>query len=114
MKMELNSLTIENKFQYPFVIYADFEAITKKNKKYDVNESKDNSNVSYTKAHQTHVDCGYGYKVACHYDWKLSKRSKIYRGKGAVYKFMENMLEEVEYFKKNGQETLQQEFKDDE
>ena len=61
---------------------------------------KDNSNVSYTKAYQTHVDCGYGYKVVCHYDWKLSKRSKIYRGKGAIYKFMENMLEEVEYCKK--------------
>ena len=84
----------------PFVIYADFEAITKKNKKYDINESKDNSNVSYTKAYQTHVDCGYGYKVVSHYDWKLSKRSKIYRGKGAIYKFMENMLEEVEYCKK--------------
>ena len=84
----------------PFVIYADFEAITKKNNKSDVNESKDNSNVSYTKAYQTHVDCGYGYKVVCHYDWKLSKRSKIYRGKGAVYKFMENMSEEVEYCKK--------------
>ena len=55
----------------PFVIYADFEAITKKNKKSEVNESKDNSNVSYTKAYQTHVDCGYGYKVVCHYDWKL-------------------------------------------
>ena len=81
----------------PFVIYADFEAITKKNKKYDVNESKDNSNVSYTKSYQTHIDCGYGYKVVCHYDWKLSKRSKIYRRKGALYKFMENMLEEVEY-----------------
>ena len=84
----------------PFVIYADFEAITKKNKKSVVDESKDKGNVSYTKAYQTHVDCGYGYKVVCHYDWKLSKRSKIYRGKGAVYKFMENMLEEVEYCKK--------------
>ena len=84
----------------PFVIYADFEAITKKNKKSDVNESKDNSNVSYTKAYQTHIDCGYGYKVVCHYDWKLSKVSKIYRGKGAVYKFLENMLEEVEYRKR--------------
>ena len=68
----------------PFVIYADFEAITKKNKKYDINESRDNSNVSYTKAYQTHVDCGYGYKVVCHYDWKLSNMSKIYRGKGAI------------------------------
>ena len=85
------------KIPIPFVIYADFEAITKKNGKYDVNESKDNSNVSYTKAYQTHVDCGYGYKVVCHYDWKLSKRSKIYRRKGAIYKFIENMLEEVEW-----------------
>ena len=85
----------------PFVIYADFEAITKKNKKYDVNELKDNSNVSYTKAYQTHVDCGYGYKVVCHYDWKLSKVSKIYRGKGGRVS------------QKDGQETLQQEFKDD-
>ena len=84
----------------PFVIYADFEAITKKNKKLVIDESKDKGNISYTKAYQTHVDCGYGYKVVCHYDWKLSKRSKIYRGKGAVYKFMENMLEEVEYCKK--------------
>ena len=84
----------------PFVIYTDFEAITKKNKKSAIDESKDKGNVSYTKAYQTHVDCGYGYKVVCHYDSKLSKRSKIYRGKGAVYKFMENMLEEVEYCKK--------------
>ena len=83
----------------PFVIHANFEAITKKNKKSVVNESKDKGNVSYTKAYQTHVDCGYGYKVVCHYDWKLSKRSKIYGEKGAVYKFMENMLEEVEYCK---------------
>ena len=84
----------------PFVIYTDFEAITKKNKKSVVDESKDKGNVSYTKAYQTHIDCGYGYKVVCHYDWKLSKKSKIYRGKGAVYKFMENMLEEVGYCKK--------------
>ena len=84
----------------PFVIYADFDAIIKKNKESDINGSKDNSNVSYTKAYQTHVDCGYGYKVVCHYDWQLSKRSKIYRGKGAIHKFMENMLEEVEYCKK--------------
>ena len=56
----------------PFVIYANFEAITKKNKKSVVDELKDKGNISYTKAYQTHVDCGYGYKVVCHYDWKLS------------------------------------------
>ena len=84
----------------PFVIYADFEAVTEKNKRSDVNESEDESNVSYTKAYQTYIDCGYGYKVVSHYDWKLSKVSKIYRGKEAIYKFLENMLEEVEYCKK--------------
>ena len=103
---EVEFINHRKQIPVPFVIYADFEAITKKNKKYDVNESKDNSNVSYTKAYQTHVDCGYGYKVVCHYDWKLSKRSKIYRGKGAIYKFMENMLEEVEYCKKMLRDTL--------
>ena len=50
----------------PFVIYTDFEAITKKNKKSVIDESKDKGNISYTKAYQTHVDCGYGYKVVCH------------------------------------------------
>ena len=97
---EVEFINHRKQIPVPFVIYADFEAITNKNKKSVVNELKDKGNVSYTKAYQTHVDCGYGYKVVCHYDWKLSKRSKIYRGKGAVYKFMENMLEEVEYCKK--------------
>ena len=97
---EVEFINHRKQIPVPFVIYADFEAITKKNKKSVIDESKDKGNVSYTKAYQTHVDCGYGYKVVCHYDWKLNKKSKIYRGKGAVYKFMENMLEEVEYCKK--------------
>ena len=54
---------------------------------------------SYTEAYQTHEDCGYGYKVVCCYDDKYSKYTRIYRGENAVYKFMEKMLEEVEYCK---------------
>ena len=54
---------------------------------------------SYTEAYQTHEDCGYGYKVICCYDDKYSKYTSIYRGENAVYKFMEKMLEEVEYCK---------------
>ena len=50
-------------------------------------------------AYQTHEDCGYGYKVVCCYDDKYSKYTRIYRGENAVYKFMEKMLEEVEYCK---------------
>ena len=54
---------------------------------------------SYTEAYQTHEDCGYGYKVICCYDDKYSKPIQTYRGENAVYKFMEKMLEEVEYCK---------------
>ena len=60
---------------------------------------KDKDRRSYTEAYQTDEDCGYGYKVVCCYDDKYSKYTRIYRGKNAVYKFMEKMLEEVEYCK---------------
>ena len=84
----------------PFVIYADFEAITKKVQGCESEEmKKDKDRRSYTEAYQTHEDCGYGYKVICCYDDKYSKYTRIYRGENAVYKFMEKMLEEVEYCK---------------
>ena len=49
----------------PFVIYADFEAITKKVQgcKQSEEMEKDKDRRSYTEAYQTHEDCGYGYKV---------------------------------------------------
>ena len=78
-----------------FVIYADFEAITKK-----VQGCRPNDNKSYTEAYQTHEDCGYGYKVVCCYDDRYSKPVKVYRGKNAAYKFLEEMLKEVEHCKK--------------
>ena len=79
----------------PFVIYADFEAITEK-----ISGCQPNNNKSYTEAYQKHADCGYGYKVVCCYDNKYSKPTKTYRGEKAVYKFMEAMLDEVKYCKK--------------
>ena len=84
-----------------FVIYADFEAITKKVQgcKQSEEMKKDRDTRSYTEAYQTHEDCGYGYKVVSCYDDKYSKYTRIYRGENAVYKFMEKMLEEVEYCK---------------
>ena len=78
----------------PFVIYADFEAITKK-----VQGCKPNDDKSYTEAYQTHENCGYGYKIVCCYKNKYSKLIQMYRGENAVYKFMEKMLEEVKYCK---------------
>ena len=85
----------------PFVIYADFEAITRKVQGCKQSEEMDNekNKRSYTEAYQTHEDCGCGYKVICCYDDKYSKPIQTYRGENAVYKFMEKMLEEVEYCK---------------
>ena len=79
----------------PFVIYADFEAITEK-----ISGCQPNNDKSYTEAYQKHTDCSYGYKVVCCYDDKYTKPIQIYRGEKAVYKFMEAMLEEVKYCKK--------------
>ena len=78
----------------PFVIYADFEAITEK-----IDSCQRNDNKSYTEAYQNHRDCGYGYKVVCCYDDKYTKEEEIYRGEKAVYRFMEAMLKEVRYCK---------------
>ena len=78
----------------PFVIYADFEAITEK-----IDSCQRNDNKSYTESYQNHQDCGYGYKVVCCYNDKFTKEAVIYRGEKAVYKFLEAMLKEVNYCK---------------
>ena len=80
--------------QVPFVIYADFEAITEK-----ISGCHPNNNKSYTEAYQKHTDCGFGYKLVCCYDDKYSKPLIMYRGEKAVYEFMEQMLKEVKYCK---------------
>ena len=77
------------------MIYADFEAITER-----IQGCQPVDNKSYTEAYQKHKDCGYGYKVVCCYDDKYSKPIQIFRGKKAVYTFLEKMLEEVDYCKK--------------
>lgn len=74
----------------PFVIYADFEAITR-----PVSSCKPDDTKSYSEAYQMHEDCGYGYKVVFCYDDKYSKPIQIYRGENAVYNFMEELLKEA-------------------
>ena len=71
----------------PFVIYADFEAVTEK-----IQGCEPNNNKSYTNKYQKHTSCSYGYKVVCCYDDKYTKPVKIYRGEEPVKKFMEEML----------------------
>ena len=62
-----------------FIIYADFEAITQKIDGCQPNDAN---------AYQKHKDCFCSYKVVCCYNDRYSK---------AVYKFMENMLDELEW-----------------
>ena len=82
----------KKQMQAPFVIYADFEAITE-----PIHGCQPSNQNSFTEAYQKHTDCGYGYKVVCCYDDKYTKPIQYYRGEKAVYKFMESMLNEVKY-----------------
>ena len=56
----------------PFVIYADFEAITEK-----VQGCQPSGTKSYTDKYQKYTGCSYGYKVVCCYNEKYTKPVKI-------------------------------------
>ena len=74
----------------PFVIYADFEAITEK-----IDTCQPPNQKSYTTTYQSHRACGFGYKVVCHYDQSYSKPVEIYRGEDAAERFIQKMFEDV-------------------
>ena len=74
----------------PFVIYADFEALTE-----TIDSCLPNKEKSFTSTYQSHRACGYGYKVVCNVDQKYSKPVEIYRGDDVIEKFIEKMFEEV-------------------
>ena len=97
----------------PFVVYADFEAITKK-----IDSCSPRGDKSYTQAYQKHEPSGFGYKVVCHYDQKYSKPAVIYRGENVIEKFIQHLFEEVKYFqeviKENFQKPLIMSKKDEE
>ena len=85
----------------PFVIYADFEAITEK-----INGCQPSDGKSYTSTYQSHKACAYGYKLVCRYDEKYSKPEVIYRGEDCIQKFIREMLSEV----KDCQRIVREEF----
>ena len=92
-----NILTFKNhhkQLKVPFVIFADFEAITEKRQGCQQNNDK-----SYIEEYQKHTDCGYAYKVVCCYDDQYSKPLQLYRGEHSVYKFMQSMTDEVNWCK---------------
>ena len=66
----------------PFVIYADFEALTLK-----IDSCQPDDNKAYTKKYQKHTDCGYAYKLVCCYVNKFSKPIQLYRGEKLFINF---------------------------
>ena len=79
----------------PFVVYADFEAITEK-----IDSCSPPQHKSYTQAYQKHKPSGFGYKVVCHYDKKYSKPAVIYRGENVIEKFIQHLFREVKDWQK--------------
>ena len=74
----------------PFKIYADFECLLK-NVDLGINDW-----FSYTAKYQDHVPCSFAYKFVCVKD-KFSKDVVLYRGKNAVYKFIQSIFREYSY-----------------
>ena len=85
----------QKRLPVPFVIYADFEALTRK-----IDSCSPQGDKSYTQAYQKHEASGFCYKVVCNYDQKYSKPAVIYRGENPVPKFYQNLTEEVKYCQK--------------
>ena len=75
----------------PFKIYADFECLLKR---CDVGVGNDF--FSYTKKYQDHIPCSFAYKLVC-VDNKFSKDVVLYRGKNAVFKFIQCIFKEYDY-----------------
>ena len=71
-------------FPAPFKIYADFDS------------GINNDCFSYTSKYQDHSFCSFAYKLVCVND-KYSKDIVLYRGKNAVFKFIQSISEEYSY-----------------
>ena len=76
-----------------FKIYADFECNVKRGR------SSDRGDNSYTETDQDHIPCSFAYKIIC-VDDKFSKPVVLYKGKNAIYRFVEVVLKEYDYCKK--------------
>ena len=99
VKFKSGSVSFKNCFKQlpaPFKIYADFECILKK---VECDSIKNNS--SYTEKYELHIPCSFAYKIVC-IDKKFIKKVVLYRGKNAVYKFIEAILSEYSYCRGGG------------
>ena len=74
-----------------FIIYANFEIIL-----VPEDNGKQNPEESYTNKYHKDIAYSYGYKFVCVND-KFSKLFKTYLGEGAVYNFINSIIEESKY-----------------
>ena len=81
----------DRKIKLPFMTYADFQSIL-----VPENNGKQNPKESYKNKYQKFIACSYRCKLV-HVDDNLSKPFKTYLGKGAVYNFINSMIEERKY-----------------
>ena len=91
--VQLNSKNYLKQSAALFKIYPDFKCIMKKVKTTDRGDRGDNT--LYTEKNQEHIPCSFSYRVCA--DDKFCKPVVLYRGKTAVYKFIEAIFEEYDY-----------------
>ena len=97
VKLEKRFISFKNfnrQIPVPFKIYADFECLLK-----GCDVGIDNYCFSYTRKYQDHIPCSFANKVVC-IDNKFSKDVVLYRGKNAVFKFIEMISKEYAYCRK--------------
>ena len=77
----------------PFKIYADFECLLK-----NVDIGINNDCFSYTAKFQNHIPCSFACKLVC-IDDKFSKDVVLFRGKNAIFRFIQSIFGEYSYCK---------------
>ena len=94
VKLEKGFISFENynkQIPAPFKIYIDFECLLK-----NIDSGINNDRFSYTAKYQDHIPCSFAYKLVFVND-KYSKDVVLYRGKNAVYKFIQSIFKEYSY-----------------
>jgi hypothetical protein len=84
----LRFINYHKQLKAPFIIYADFESITK-----PIQSVEREQNKSYTDGYQLHTPCGFAYKVVS-VNEKHTKDCVVYRGENCVEKFINCLKEE--------------------
>ena len=79
----------EYQLRLPFVMYADFESILKKN---DV--CRNDPAKSWTLKYQSHEACGYGLYTVCS-DKRFYHAPEVYHGADSAEKFLDRVLSEA-------------------